>query len=163
MSRDQAQPAGSSSPILPCLWLEVRPAILSRNDSLALTLSPPRSLCYDFSSSSFSPILHPLVKPGSSRQSLSSFINRARTGIQISHFPPSSLQRFIFMWLSQCCTQEVQSKNELRGSTLLKAKTQRPHSFLDSLLSFANGSRVIRKSLSPYGPPSPCVILGDLG
>lgn len=148
------KPTQLASLILPCLWLEVRPAVLSRNDSLALTLSPPRSLCYDFSSS-FSPILHPLVKPGSPRQSLSSFINRARTGIQISHFLPSSLQRFIFTQLSQCRTQEVQGKSELRVSTLLKAKTQRPHSFLDSRLSFANGSRVISHSLSPYGPPSP--------
>ena len=155
MSCAQTHPAGNSSLILPCLWLEVRPAVLSRNDSLALTLSPPRSLCYDFSSSSFSPILHPLVKPGSPRQSLSSFINRARTRIQISHFLPSSLQRFIFRQLSQCRTQEVQGKSELRVSTLLKAKTQRPHSFLDSRLSFANGSRVISHSLSPYEPPSP--------
>lgn len=142
-------------PILPCLWLEVRPAVLSRNDSLASNLVSTQEPALR--------LLLLLLLPNSPssgearvpRQSLSSFINRARTGIQISHFLSSSLQRFIFTQLSQCRTQEVQGKSELRVSTLLKPKTQRPHSFLDSRLSFANGSRVISHSLSPYGPPSP--------
>lgn len=154
MSGDQAHPAGDLSPVLPCLQPEVRPASLSRNDSLALTLSPPGSLCYDFSSSSFSSILHLLVKPGSpdspSAPSLAELGLESRSlTSRLVLCRGSSLHDF-----SQCHTQEVQGKKESQDT-----KTS---FILDSLLSFASGSRVISQSLSPYGPPSPRVTLGAL-